>query len=290
VTSDPRSRAAALRQRGGQGEALTRRLSSLIKISQALAGPGTLDELVESVAREVCAHLMADQVFFLLQDARGELHVRAEHPRNGTYTQTSVSGSVCDEAMRGAALFIPEALNDPRFQGQASVLQLNLRSVLVAPVTPVGSGVPTGLLYACTYSPDGQVFGEEDLELLKALASQVSIHLDRARVLAEKDRLLGELGRWRPAGGGWSRWPPTSWGRRSSTSGWRSTWLRSTPSGSWPARSPRTWPSSPQPSGGPSTACTAFDRVSSTLSGPTTSWSCCLAGWRRCPSPSATWT
>jgi signal transduction histidine kinase len=31
------------------------------------------------------------------------------------------------------------------------------------------------------------------LELLKALASQVSIHLDRARMLAEKDRLLGEL-------------------------------------------------------------------------------------------------
>jgi K+-sensing histidine kinase KdpD len=193
VADDPRSRAAALRQRTLHTGPLNRRLSSLIKISQALAGPGTLDELVESVAREVCEHLMADQVFFLLQDAHGALHVRAEHPRDGAHAQTSVSGTVCDEAMRGTALFIPEAANDPRFQGQASVRQLNLRSVLVAPVTPVGSSVPTGLLYACTCSPKGQVFGEEDLELLKALASQVSIHLDRTRVLAEKDRLFGEL-------------------------------------------------------------------------------------------------
>ena len=194
MTDDAKSRAAALRQRNIQTGSLNRRLSSLIKISQALAGPGTLDELVGSVAREVCEHLMADQVFFLLQDAHGALHVRAEHPRDGARARTSVSGSVCDEAMRGTALFIPEAANDPRFQGQASVQQLNLRSVLVAPVTPVGSTIPTGLLYACTYSPKGQVFDEEDLELLKALASQVSIHLDRARVLTEKNRLLGELG------------------------------------------------------------------------------------------------
>jgi signal transduction histidine kinase len=193
VTDDARSRAAALRQRTLHTGPLNKRLSSLIKISQALAGPGTLDELVESVAREVCEHLMADQVFFLLQDAHGALHVRSEYPRDGARARTSVSGSVCDEAMRGDALFIPEAANDPRFQGQESVQQLNLRSVMVAPVTPVGSGVPTGLLYACTYSPDGQIFGEEDLELLKALASQVSIHLDRTRVLAEKERLLGEL-------------------------------------------------------------------------------------------------
>jgi K+-sensing histidine kinase KdpD len=193
VTGNPRSCPAALRQHTLHTGPLNRRLSSLIKISQALAGPGTLDELVEAVAREVCEHLMADQVFFLLQDAHGALHVRAEHPRDGAHAQTSVSGFVCDEAMRGTALFIPEAANDPRFQGQASMRQLNLRSVLVAPVTSVGSGVPTGLLYACTCSPKGQIFGEEDLELLKALASQVSIHLDRTRVLAEKDRLFREL-------------------------------------------------------------------------------------------------
>jgi signal transduction histidine kinase len=95
--------------------------------------------------------------------------------------------------MEGEALLIPEAMGHPNFQSQESVLQLSLRSVMVAPVTPVGGENPTGLLYACTYYPDGQVFGEEDLELLKALASQVSIHLDRARVLAEKDHLLGEL-------------------------------------------------------------------------------------------------
>jgi signal transduction histidine kinase len=198
VTDDMRARVASLRQRRAQqprsGDAPTRRLSSLIKISQTLAGPVTLDELVELVAREVCAHLAADQVFLLLKDARGELHVRAEYPRSGASRRNDiVSRSVCDRAMEGEALLIPEAMDHPDFQSQESVVQLSLRSVLVAPITPVGGGAPTGLLYTCTYYPDGQVFDQEDLELLKALASQVSVHLDRAHVLAEKDRLLREL-------------------------------------------------------------------------------------------------
>lgn len=191
-------RAASLRRRAQQARAgetaAGDRLASLVKISQALAGPGTLDELVELVAREVCAHLAADQVFLLLKDARDELHVRAEHPRNETSRRGDiVSRSVCDRAMEGKAMLIAEAMDHPDFQGQESVVQLNLRSVLAAPISPVGGGDPIGLLYTCTYYPDGQVFDREDLELLKALASQVSIHLDRARVLAEKDRLLGEL-------------------------------------------------------------------------------------------------
>lgn len=168
------------------------KFTSLIKIAQELSKLLTTDELVDKVAQEICVLLKADQVFLLLQDARSELHIRAEYSRIGAPNRNFVSQSVCDRAIGGNSILIPEALSDSLFQFKQSVMALNLRSVMACPITPVGSVIPTGVLYVCSYTT-GELFNQGDLELLKAFAATVSIHLDRTRILAEKDRLLQEL-------------------------------------------------------------------------------------------------
>lgn len=169
-----------------------KKFSSLIRITQELSKPLTTDELVIQVAQEICVLLKADQVFLLLQDALNELHIRAEYSRVNSPNRNFVSQSVCDRAMVGGAILIPEALSDPVFQSQQSVMALNLRSVMACPVTSVSSIIPIGLLYVVSYTT-GELFDQNDLELLRAFAAVVGIHLDRTRALAEKDRALHEL-------------------------------------------------------------------------------------------------
>lgn len=169
-----------------------KKFNLLLQIAQDLSQSLTTDQLVDRVAQQICTLLKADQVFLLLQDARSELHIRAEYSRLGAPNRNFVSQSVCDRAICGNAILISEALSDSLFQFKQSVMALNLRSVMACPITPVGSVIPTGVLYVCSYT-SGELFNQDDLQLVKACASIVSLHLDRTRVLAEKDRLLKEF-------------------------------------------------------------------------------------------------
>ncbi len=196
--TNAQTRVAHLRQQrqaaAGGGEKLAGKLASLIKISQALATAETLDELLDLAAPEISHRLQADQTFLLLRDGRGELHIRAEFSRDSDRpNRMAVSRSICEAVVAtGEEVLVPEALEHPSFQSQESVVALNLRSVMAAPLVPVGRRQPVGVLYTCSYTT-GELFGQVDLELFKALAAQIGIHLDRTRVLAEKDRLLREL-------------------------------------------------------------------------------------------------
>ncbi len=194
--SDAQDRVANLRQQrqAGAGDRLGGKLAGLIKVSQALATAATLTELLALVAPEISNRLQADQTFLLLRDGLGQLHIRAEFSRDdGTANRLAVSHSICEAVVAtGEEVLVPEALEHPSFQSQESVVALNLRSVMAAPLTAVAEKEPVGVLYTCSYTT-GELFGQVELELFKAFAAQVSIHLDRTRVLAEKNRLLREL-------------------------------------------------------------------------------------------------
>lgn len=156
---------------------------------KALAATVSPAELSERVTRELCRQWPADQVFLLLADSCGTLHIRAEHSRRGAPRRDVVPGSICDLAMAGNAFVVPEALSHPLFQNRERVIELNLRSLMAC---PLGSDQPQGVLYVCSYSRRG-LFTEADLDLLRAYAAQVSLHLERMRALAEKERLRREL-------------------------------------------------------------------------------------------------
>lgn len=192
-----KARAASLKQqasRSGDNHTTieSRRLNSLITVAQAALRADTPDDLTRIVAQEVCVQLMADQVFLLLQDASRILHIRAEYSRKGAPNRQYVSQSICDKVIVGDTVLIPEALSHPLFQSKESVVALNLRSVMAVPITPVGSFIPSGVLYVCSYTT-GELFKESDIEVLKAMAATVSIHLHLSQALAEKSRLVQEL-------------------------------------------------------------------------------------------------
>lgn len=160
------------------------RLDSLIRISQSLGRAISLDDLIKMVACDVCTYVDADQIFLLLQDAQGELHIRSEWSKVGHPNRQAVSTSVCSKVMENQDILIPEAMNDGMFQSKESVVLLDLRSVMATPIKPARSDVPNGVLYACSYTT-GELFGGEDLEFLKAFAAIIGAHLQLAELLDE---------------------------------------------------------------------------------------------------------
>lgn len=178
--------AGSSRNSGAEG----RKLAALMRISQALAHETDLDKLITQVAREVCGLVQADQVFLLLRDSEDELHIRSEFGRINAPNQQYVSQSVCHDVLQGDSVLIPEALSHPSYQTQESVVALNLRSVMAAPLTGVGDKTDViGVLYVCSYST-GELFGDADIGLLKAFAAQVSIHISWAKLMTQQEKLL----------------------------------------------------------------------------------------------------
>ncbi len=195
MTTDIQTRAKALRLRtktkaGSPPEDTARKLAGLIDISQALAQASDADTLFQQVAQVVCEPIHADQAFLLIQDGWGKLTICSQFSP-GELDQQAVSMSICNQVFdTGEAVFIPEALDSPVYQRQESVVRLNLRSVMAAPV--LAHNGPVGVLYVCSYTT-GELFKDDDLALLKACAAQIGIHLERTWVLAEKDRLYWQL-------------------------------------------------------------------------------------------------
>ncbi|NJO00044.1 MAG: GAF domain-containing protein [Anaerolineales bacterium] len=162
---------------------------SFNRVCLALAGATSPDDLSQRLVGELGRQLPADQVCLLLTDAGGGLHLRAEHSRPGEPRRKVVPESVCDLALAGHAFVVPEALSHPLFAGREGVRELNLRSVMAC---PVGSDVPQGVLYVCSYRRSN-LFRLADLELLQACAAQASLHLDRSYALVENERLRRDL-------------------------------------------------------------------------------------------------
>ncbi len=195
MTTDMKQRVLALRQQsranGATPDNTSLKLQGLIEISQTLAQASNTDVLFEQVAQVVCDPIHADQAFLLVQDsASGQLTIRSQFSQ-GELNQNAVSMSICSQVFdTGEAIFIPEALDNSAYQGQESVVMLNLRSVMAAPIQSQADVV--GVLYVCSYTT-GELFKEADLDLLKAYASQIGVNWHRTWVLAEKDRLYQKV-------------------------------------------------------------------------------------------------
>jgi GAF domain-containing protein len=181
-------RIAALKNQTAQTASRTenRRLNSLIRISQSLARAVSLDDLIKMIVHDVCTYMDADQVFLLLQDTQGELHIRSEWSKLGRPNRQAVSTSVCSKVLEDQDVLIPEAMNDVMFQSKESVVLLDLRSVMATPIRLARCDVPNGVLYACSYTT-GELFGADDLEFLKAFAAIIGVHLQLAELLDEKE-------------------------------------------------------------------------------------------------------
>jgi serine phosphatase RsbU (regulator of sigma subunit) len=98
-------------------------------------------------------------------------------------SQVQISRSITSRVLsEGASILTSDAMHDPRFQSQNSVVLSQIRSVMAVPLF---SGEETfGMIYVD--NPFNNRFTEEDLKVLTTIASVASIKIEHERLLEER--------------------------------------------------------------------------------------------------------
>ncbi len=169
------------------------RLSRLLEINREIAGVYDLDRLLERVTDHALALLYAERGFVLLRSRSGEDHlsVHAVRDRHGDDPHARFSQSIAERVVESGEPFVAaDAGHDERVSDYVSVHALMLRSVACVPIR-ARSGV-IGALYLETRMRPGAMFREE-LPTLSALADQVAIAIETARLVSENQQRAREL-------------------------------------------------------------------------------------------------
>ena len=198
---DPPGVLAALSRGGAGGFRLDVnprvKLEAVLSIVRALAGSDGTDRVLDRTLEDLFRIFpQADRGFALLSEAPGEEPtVRATRTRgtavngpagggDGRGGDVRISRTLVRRVMEtGEALLTADASGDDRFDGSASVADLQLRSVVCVPLHGAGER-PFGLLQLDTGDAIRQ-FSPEDLDLLLAVAAPVGLAAENARLAAE---------------------------------------------------------------------------------------------------------
>lgn len=161
------------------------RLRILLKVSQLLASPTSLDRLLETILDLALEILDIDRAAILMTDPdSGELEPRVVKtrpgvPAGGTIFSRHIVEYVRDQSV--AALF-GDAQSDPRLAPAQSVLHQSICASMCAPLKPKDE--VRGVLYVDNLSTPNR-FTQDDLEFLSAFANQAAVALENASLYGE---------------------------------------------------------------------------------------------------------
>lgn len=161
------------------------KLRVLLKISQLLASPTRVTELLTTVLDLAFETLDIDRASILMFDAETEQlvprTVKTRGPSGGDFRAFSMSIAryVMD---RGVAALFNDAVADPRLAEAGSVMMHSIRTAMCTPLKAPSRAY--GVLYVDNVTHPSR-FGEEDLEFLSAFACQAAIAIENA-LLAEQ--------------------------------------------------------------------------------------------------------
>jgi len=170
------------------------RLAIINEVHHALAGPITLDELLDLILDRVFEHLRPEHGAIFLKKERGGYERAA-----GRSVPQAAGELVCSErliqevAERGMAALVLDAQTDARFADAASMLGAGVRSLIAAPLLDPKGAV--GFMALCSNAAVRE-FTDDDLELLVTLASVAAMRIRNvalAEGAAERQRLEWEL-------------------------------------------------------------------------------------------------
>ena len=157
----------------------------MVEFSRKLVGPDSLDALLSGLLDAVIELIRADKGMLILLEG-GELQVKAARNlkrENIEDAVRQVSDSIVARVVQSKQpLIVSDALNDEDFKNSASVVNLKLCSVMVAPLVEKGSLF--GLLYVGNDNL-GNLFDEASLEVLTVFAAQASLLVQNALLLNE---------------------------------------------------------------------------------------------------------
>jgi two-component sensor histidine kinase len=178
-------------------DARDRHVRLLTDTIEAVNSTLDLEEVLGLVATNVAEALHADACFVYLVDGRtGELVLRATH---GTKVEEmtqrprmrpgeGITGSAAEA--RAPVMIASQAHLDPRFKNFPNLPEDEYESILAVPILARGVRLE-GALNVRTR--ESRTFGEDEIELLLAIAAQCAQSIEHAKLYAEAQRRVHEL-------------------------------------------------------------------------------------------------
>ncbi|MCI0487842.1 MAG: SpoIIE family protein phosphatase [Blastocatellia bacterium] len=161
-------------------------LSIVSKVGIALLPTTSLEDTLKLTIDLVFQAVAAERGFLFLKEGEDLMcKVARGIQQEGlpTASQVQISRSITHKVIsEKASVLTSDAMHDPRFQAEHSVVLSRLRSVMAV---PLASGEETfGMVYVD--NPYDSRFSEEDLNVLTTIASVASIKIEHERLLEER--------------------------------------------------------------------------------------------------------
>jgi serine phosphatase RsbU (regulator of sigma subunit) len=187
IAEDLRPRANVRAQLAPEAAAQGRDLLSIVsQVGIALLPRTTLEDTLKLTVDLVFQAIPAERGFLFLKEAGDIVCKIARGAHAGALpsaSQVQISRSITSKVIgEGASVLTSDAMHDPRFQAQQSVVLSQIRSVMAV---PLASGEEIfGMIYVD--NPYHNRFREEDLKVLTTIASVASIKIEHERLLEER--------------------------------------------------------------------------------------------------------
>jgi len=171
-------------------------LSALSQASMALISNRPVSELLDFILELAFEAIRAERGVLMLTTEDSGLSVEAVRSADGKNTTEEIafSRSIADKVVKEkVSILTKNALADPRFDRQQSIISLGIRSAMCVPLWH--DDAVTGLIYVDSLSRENS-FTEDDLTLLSSLANVAAVKLENAKLLEEmieKKRMEREL-------------------------------------------------------------------------------------------------
>jgi len=178
---------------GYSAEARDRIVDLSSALFELLASNSDAEEMQDSACRFVGEYIHADRVVLLEGQDVDTVRHRAQWTRSGKGNESlRLSSTIVAQVLRQRdAVLVADALDDPNYVNQASIVALDLRSAMAAPL--FDNERVLGILYVDTASPTLH-YSKEDLQVLNATANAVAIKL-RNLSLEKEMRTAGRIQR-----------------------------------------------------------------------------------------------
>ncbi len=159
-------------------------MEALVEVARLVNSSLDLDTVLNEVMDQIVRLTGAERAMLMLLDpASGELEFRAARNMDReTITDDTfqISRSIVSRVVQeGQPILTVDALMDPRFQAQESIVSYNLRSILCVPLR-VRERI-TGVIYADNRAQTG-LFSDRERDLLAAFADQAGVAIENARL------------------------------------------------------------------------------------------------------------
>ena len=169
-------------------------LQALAGIGQVVNSTLELDEVLQVVMDTIVRLTEAERGFLMLRNADGEMESRIARnweQESINKSEFAISRTIVERVIEtGEAVLTTNAREDPRFDGQESIIAFNLRSILCVPLVVKTDLI--GVIYTDNRIRSG-IFSEGDRDLLISFANQAAVAIENARLFSSLKVTLEEV-------------------------------------------------------------------------------------------------